>query len=584
MRKYLAFFLVVMILVAVSGCTGEGTVSSTSGSTTKAPSAKPEETETLVPNNIPKEVINNVIFKETPECLEYAQKTDPVTLTIYYNNVISEPWSWGKDEVTAEIQKLTGVTLKGTYATDKEGSQLTLMIASGDKLPDIITDISRSSNHLNELITGELVYPVNQLIDEYCPKMWDVLFPIEKTYYNDEEGNLWYLGRQQIIPNLEDYTIANGWYAIRKDVYEGLGSPELSKPGDIWEYLAKYKENKADYPEITYPWLDPVLYGEGNISVAYAMFGGIAQYSTGSYFCYDKDTENVYTVVDTKLGKKALKFYYDLAQAGYITQQSFALENTLDELSAGKALVYAKMNVWELGAANPNLAQNLPGASYERILPIYEEGVDYHYYDAVFRPATGATVITKDCSDPERAILFFEFMATEYANLIANCGVYGKHWEYSTYSNGKTGIKYIGEAATDIKTRTELGINNYNKIWWNMTTNYNLFTGFLDIDNDPARIEISGYVERNTAVTAPNFVSLSADSDESILDKRIKEIIGTYVTKIILASNEDKFNGLYDEMINALYNSGLETLQDAYAQLSKEFVGKLTESGVKWVN
>ena len=592
MKKLTAIIIILMMIVATAtGCSGDGTDASETESTTAAATTASTEAETTAStdsdakqSSIPEEVLENVIFKETPADLEYEDKTDPVTLTIYYNAVSADEWTWGQDEVTACIQEITGVTIEGTYASDNEGNQLTLMIASGDTLPDIITSINPTSTHMSELIDGELIYPINELMDTYCPKMWDLLFDIETTYYNDEDGNFWYLGRQQIIPNLEEYTVANGWYAVREDIYEDLGSPELSTPDDVWEYIAAFEEVSGNYPEVEYAWLDPVLYGRGNISVAYAMFGGIAQYSSGSYYCYDKETENVYTVIDTEIGKEALKFYYDFAQAGYITQQSFAFENTSDELSVGSALIYSKMNTWEVTGANTKLEQNLPGASYTRILPICEEDVDYHYYDAAFRSAPSATVITKDCSDPERAILFMEFMATEYGNLLATCGIYGEHWQYTTLDNGKIGVEYIGEAANGDASRAELGIGNHTKIWWNLTTNYDLLTAFSELEEDDPRKEISSYVERNTAVTSPNFVSFSSDSDEIILKNQIEEIIATYVTKIILAPDENEFNALYDEMIDILYDNGLESLQNAYAELCKEYVDTLTESGIEWVS
>lgn len=589
--KMIALFLAMLMLVSVfAGCADTTTdeQSSEPAESSKESSEEASEEEggeaELLPNNIPAEVLANPIFKETPENLECFQKTDPVTLSVFYNAVVADAWTWGEDPVTAEIQKLTGVTIDGRYAADSEGNELTLMIASGDELPDMLSSINTTSAQYSELVEGGLVYPINELMDQYAPKMYDVLFPLETSYYNDDNGNFYFIGRQAILPGLTEYGTANGWYAVRQDVYEELGSPSLSSIDDIWNLLEDWEASKDNWPEIKYPWLDPVLQGTGNISVAYAMLGGKAQYSSGSNYVYDSETQTVKAVVTTELGKEALKFYYEMAQKGYITQESFAFTGDSGaELSAGTALMYAKMNVWEVGTTAAALAENIPGASYSLIKPIYAEGVDYHYYDAAFRAATNATVITKNCSDPERAILFLEFMATEYGNLLATAGVYGEHWQYKTLDNGNIGIEYINDAV-DATWRTENGLYNYNKYWFNLTTNYDLMTAFSAVEPGSIKADIASYIERNVCFSAPNFVSFASDSQEQVTMTGLNEILSTYVTKIILSENEDAFEANYAEMITALESSGLNEITAAYAEKCTEWVETLEAAGVEFID
>jgi putative aldouronate transport system substrate-binding protein len=570
-----------VVLAPTLGVCGGATDRPSSEAATVKSSSTPSQ-GALVPNNIPAGM--KTIFKRTPENLEYAQDTSPVTLSMYYNVVVADPWTWGEDEVTAEIRKLTGVTIEGTYATDKSGNQLTLMLASGAKLPDMITNVGPTSQHFGDMVEGRMILPISKLIDEHCPKMREVLFPIETTYYNDNNGQFWSVSRQQILPNLPNYNTPNGWYAIRTDVYKQLGSPALKSVKDVWSYLAKWKSNKDKWPEIKYPWCDAVLLGTGNISVAYGMLGGITLYSGGGYAAYDDATKSVFYIVDSELGKKALRFYFDLAQAGYITQQSFALKDFTTELKAGSILLLSKPNVWE-AVQTPTvdaLKANIPGASYDRFPPIHEDGVDFHYYDSTFRPSTSATVITKDCRNPGRAIKFLEFMATEYGNLLATAGIYGKHWQFAPLPNGQLGMVYVGEA-TDATRRTQLGIYNYNKLWWNLTTNYDFFVSKASAKDDPVRMNNSDILITNSKSIVPSSISFAAGSEEKNRQTMINDMVGTYVTKIILARDQAAFNALYDEMIANLKGNGLKSLCDALRVKCDEYINKLTASGVTWV-
>ena len=66
--------------------------------------------------------------------------TSPVTLAAFLNFTSTIPFEWGKNDVTKEITKRTGVTIEATYAPEGEMS-----VMHRDKLPDLL--LVKASDH-----------------------------------------------------------------------------------------------------------------------------------------------------------------------------------------------------------------------------------------------------------------------------------------------------------------------------------------------------------------------------------------------------------------------------------------------------
>ena len=45
------------------------------------------------------------------------------------------------------------------------------MLAGGEKLPDYIARVWGNSTYMRDMIEGEFIIPMEDLINEYCPEM-----------------------------------------------------------------------------------------------------------------------------------------------------------------------------------------------------------------------------------------------------------------------------------------------------------------------------------------------------------------------------------------------------------------------------
>lgn len=543
---------------------------------------------------IPADVLNTPLFRTTPANLECFDWTEPVTLSIMINAPYDTEYVWGEDPITQEITRLTGITLEGVFASDWTSTDLTLMLASEEELPDIITALDTSFAQYNEMVDAGLLYPLNELIDEYCPLMWESMFEIEKNAFRDENGNMWSMNQQNMYPKEVDtnlfYEAAYCNAVVRSDIYEALGSPALNTPEDVLAFLKLFNENKEQWPEIAYPYLDLVMQLPGNITCADNMFGGKNYRSGfGTMYKYDAATNTVINAVETESGKQALKFYWDIAQLGGITQANFAGTIIEEELKGGKALIAFADNIGNTARnANMVLAENGMDYKYQMLMPVQAEGSDFHFYSTDFRLNNVGAVITKNCSNPERAIELFEFLNSEYGHLLVWMGIYGEHWNYTEYDDGTIGIAYT-EKADEGAERDALGIYNYKHLLFGMNcSNYDYFNDYClnrsSVDTDPINFELEKLGQSGVSFLATNHVTFAADSDETLRLNKVNEILGNYVTKIILSDTEDSFNANYQEMIDVLHANGLEEVYADYAAASKAWYDECVSFGVEFYN
>ncbi|MFQ9800831.1 MAG: hypothetical protein ACLR23_19970 [Clostridia bacterium] len=80
--------------------------------------------------------------------------TSPITLTMFKGKSSPMAGTGATTESQNISQKRTGVKLDVQFAQSSDNNELTLMLASGEKLPDIIATVYPSSIQYNEMIQG----------------------------------------------------------------------------------------------------------------------------------------------------------------------------------------------------------------------------------------------------------------------------------------------------------------------------------------------------------------------------------------------------------------------------------------------
>ena len=155
-------------------------------------------------------------------------KDTPVTLDWYVNF----SWfngDWGGNVVSDAITDETGVAVRFASPSGNESEKLDALI-SADSLPDLIT-LGWWEPQVAEMISRDMVYAYNELATQYDPAFWEVADPDVVEWYTKEDGNIYCYPNSFYTPkDLETYDniSSNETFLVRKDIYEAIGSPDMS--------------------------------------------------------------------------------------------------------------------------------------------------------------------------------------------------------------------------------------------------------------------------------------------------------------------------------------------------------------------
>ena len=181
----------------------------------------------------------------TWENLSWEKDTSPVTFSAF----IDYDWyvvdTWGNDEVSKEITRLTGVSLDVTKSADRQ--VLSVQLAAQE-----LSDIVFTDNLPQRFEDPDVCYRWDELAAEHCPEFFDLVDPLEvinntaadghvytfKTHYKDEAD----YADENAIGNFTNATIV-----YRADIANALGiaTPFTTVEG-FEEALYTVKENASD--------------------------------------------------------------------------------------------------------------------------------------------------------------------------------------------------------------------------------------------------------------------------------------------------------------------------------------------------
>ena len=531
------------------------------------------------------------VYQDTPANLEWQDDTSPITFTMFKNTVISDDWTWGSDHVTQFITERTGVTLDIEFAPDSEGNRLTILLASGDKLPDLFSGISTTSTHYAEMLDGDYVYAIDELIDEYAPLMREILSPEEIEFSNAEDGHMYIVPTQFFDSEFltSGYLNINGWVMGRLDLLDelGYGQFDIKTTDQLIEALESFKEINDQHPEVVYPvFIEQGSFTGGTFD---AMFGGSSSYSFEP-MRYDSASDSLYFWFDSDRGIEQLKFWNRLYREGYLSKASFAENDFGDALQTGKFLIAFKNNVWEQSAYNAALAENVPGASAYSIYPLTQsEDKPWTFSQFVLDQKIGA-LISKDCEHPDRAIRFLEYLRSEEGSLAVTSGIYGVDWELAT--DEQNGLKYtqkIGEAAeigNDFTALGNIGIYNHQKSWIALSVVYDSIFSYVNFLDPNTKVMSDGWranskcVDNSSPMMLPDYISIAPGSEASDIKTNLTDIYNNMLVEIILADSDDQFQNLYDQMMSNLESVGMERYFELVLPLVHDVRAKIEATGV----
>lgn len=585
--RILSLIMVIAIVLAFAvGCQkkAEQTTSQTTSNSTVA---------TQEPTTTAATVEKPFVWKPDPEDLEWKKDTSPVTLKVYFNNTWicgKDPWPWGNDDVSREITKRTGVTLEGTTASDEDGTQLNLMLASGEKLPDLIVGLTPSNPAFSRMYKDQLMISITDLMDKYAPNMRKVMVKGEEEFAAQADGKLYHLGMTMTgYDQMDDPRVAAGYtqYAVRGDIMKEIGNPQIKTPDDL---LAVLKTVKEKYPEITYP----ALFNENFTGLSWPLhltFGGVSSYDG---MAYDKN-KGCYYWVEDEAGYKAMKFMNTLYREGLINPESFSVTDAGALLKKGNVFLYGMNNSsYNQMNVNPDLAKNKPGAYYDLMLPIVDPGAKYQLISNYKANTWMGTVVTKD-ANVERTIKYLEFMISDEGQQLLFYGINGVHsdmvkneqygWWYPVYKPEEKNA-----FQKDFTTlQNKWGIYNLRYLF--LTRNLYDLSAYWDINNTPSSDELvnrsneikkqmTDFTILNKTQGLGSVVAEEAGTDPATIRAKMNDYLKNQIPKCIIAPTDEKFKAEYDIMLADLKTIGEEKWQASTLQAVQSYLAKAQKAGL----
>ena len=552
-----------MVAGMLGGCGGgQSTVKETTAGTAAVDTTE-AETQTEAPqaaaSNFQSEMDwEKIGWQADPEDLEWKEDTSPIELGYYANfSWFSLDWN---DATAERVTAKTGVDLNFMKPVVDDGQKLNMMIA-GNQLPDILT-LDKNDAALKKMAEAGMLWSLDDLIDQYAPKMREIL-PKEilsnyqmadgKTYEFTTwiQGEAWQKAAREYDQNVGTNQPV---MTVRKDYYDEIGRPEIK---NMTEFIAAVKQMKENHPDKIgfYPADGSMSADEFGKSAKLSHYG--IQMGLSTDFS-EKDGGIQWVVRDDKF-KEPMKYLNEMYLEGILTKDPF-----IDTKDVGKAKIEQGDVIsycWTISDGEKVPGDN-PDTSYE-ILPPFET------YGQI-RTGAGwlATVIPKTCKDPERAIRFLEYLASVEGHSDVSWGIEGDTYQDAVAGaqwhmvDGKPVLleEYVKDKNADwggVASRNGLG--EYwiacNELLWNLP-----WWNDQDERMNKFNEQFGKYVEFRPEL---DIQDPSPESEEGIIRQKAFSLLQQYSVKMIFTED---FESVYQEFIQKIDELGMNTVEDYWPE------------------
>ncbi|MBO9600316.1 MAG: extracellular solute-binding protein [Cohnella sp.] len=478
--------------------------------------------------------------------------TSPVDLTWF----VGASWygrTWGDSLASKYVTEKTGVNVKIEVPSGDANEQLTLMMTSG-KLPDLISMGSWETS-VKKLWEGDHVYALNELADQYDPYFYKVAGDGTLKWYKQENGNTYGIPNDSYSPNLmheTGMTAANQTFLVRKDLYEEMGSPDLSTPDGFLNALQLLKDKYSEYKGQK---MSP-FFAQGN--VAY----GMTEYLQNLLAIpYEKDGK-VYDRITDPDYVAWLKTFRTAYERKLINADFLVDSDTQVEEKTNNARYFMMVREWNgMVGVNPILAASANPDSY---------------YVAVDGPQNGngdaaklfpgnmdgwmVTMISKSTKNPERAIRFLTYLASEEGQKDLFLGKEGETWDLV---NGNPQLKpeLVDLAATDIeKLEKEYGVLD---TYWMMRNP--VIVNQWRPEKAAVIKQMEDFANAQADIDSGIYKGLDplGDSEAAVSWSRISQNWQEVVPELIMSKSEADFDKVFADFLNRRDNYGFGKVAEA---------------------
>lgn len=499
-------------------------------------------------------------------------KDDPIKFDWYINF----SWfsrHWGDSKVSKYITKKTGVDLNFIVPAGNEAEKLNAMIA-GDALPDILT-LGWYEGQVSMLIDSGLVWALDELAEKYDPYFFKVSNPNKIGWYTRDDGHFYGYPNASYTPlDYEKYKgkmTSNETFLVRKDLYEALGSPDMTTPEG---FLKALRDAKAKFPQVG---------GQPLIPFGTAEFSDVGcsqlQGALSHFLAISPEQDGKY--VDSNLGltenPEYVRWLAALRQAheeGMISTDIFVDKRSQieEKVAQGRYFCMLYQN-WDMQASQNALYARDPNMVYIAV----PGPKNSHGDDPVLAGGSIAgwtiTMISKNCKDPARAMQLLTYFISEEGQMDTNFGIEGE--TYTIVDGIPTLTPEVRELDSKDKNLQETEIGVQFTYWMLMDTAWQTQWG----------VEYAPSLAQPQLWTAPYVASYAVydglaipiGSDEDLIYQDIQRRWGKVLSSLIRAESKAKFDRILADFNQYKKDKGIEKVVKLQTELMNANKAKLAK-------
>lgn len=440
------------------------------------------------------------------------------------------------------ITEKTGVKLNVTRAVDNR--QLGLMIASGN-LPDLVF----TDSELERLSNPKYAYSYNELIEQYCPD-WEVneLDKVNALAYSTD-GNYYFI--KNCFSSPDEWAESAGIpqipvMAVRTDILEALGNPDLNTLDDLVNVLGMVKEQ--------YPDLVPLGFHMGN----YLLTNIRIALGMGDKDFMELDDGTIITFVNHPAYKDFCKFVNNLYRNDLIMADNFAMDDAERKALMQNAQCFAWVGftqgeLYRYGQMSKTVDPNAEWAEWKVLTNGDSTKLGRSY---ITSNGWAGTVITKDCKNPEAAIKLMQYLFSPEGGRLGQWGREGIDWVM-----GDDGFPVFSEEFLAAAADENVLYGKYNVGFYMGTSGADEATG--RIGQIPADYRAVYESFKDIIYVCPwyGYAEPKGDSLEKQILTKIRDLKESAEVTIFLSESDDEFEANYEQFVNDCKTIGVEQLE-----------------------
>jgi len=582
-RKLLALFLCLTMLVGLfAGCAKqEEPAAQEKPAATETPKQEdPKPSEEKAPAaEAPAEIVPGQLPLVAP-----GEEKPTITIGLRQS---SNTEDYETNKYTLWLEEQTGINLEFVmFSSDgtEAKTQVNLMVAGGDELPDIIWNVKMDSATVYEYGEDGYFVDIKDYFEKYGYYFWE-----SYEYMNEKDKE--YLFAYGADPNngafyaFPGYKESSGDFvsamtSINKTWLDAVGAEMPTTVDELYEVLklfaTKDPNGNGVADEI------PMVGYDGHCSNLTEFITNAFVFCNDQYFFNATDGQ-LWVPYITDEYRQALIYMNKLYNEGLLSPLTFT---TASADNAAQTALFTPADQTAISgviAGHPILTmeQNNPVLyEYTGLAPLKDETGKGGY--APIDPSTFEyyTVITADCEDPVLAFRLLDFMCGQESSLRQRYGEFGVDWEWA--KEGDIGSTGDPAALREIDSSVYGSQNNQN--WHSMYANILPLCLWLpaSITDDPweaARSDLSksiskGFLDAGLPAEAVYQIIYTTAENETVAE--VKSILIDYLNEsralFITGAMDPNSDADWETYLNAMESQGLsqwlEVAQTAYSRMN----------------